>query len=1188
MKRPEKQGPARKALSLLLALCLCLCLLPAAALAEEPGSQTPEAAEPDTAQQMQEADGPAAEPEEEPLETASAERTYDAGDATVILPVTGGNLSFDTSTGTVTACDVTVTAAEVPPVIGGVSVKAVGQNAFYGCTALTSVTLPSGVTAIGQGAFNGCAALTSVTLPSGLKDIGQSAFYGCKALSSVKLPSGLTAVGQSAFYGCKALSSVKLPSSLTAVGRNAFNGCDSLTKVVYSGGVRDWLEISFSDSCSNPLCCGAALWIGGSRVEELAVPAGMTVVGAYAFNGCSSLKSVTIPSGVTEIGDGAFCDCTALASASIPSGVERIGEAAFRRCTSLKTAKLAAGVKEIGEYAFSGCTAMTSVTLPAGVETIGQFAFNSCSALTAVKIPAGVTRIEKRTFSKCSKLKSIRIPKSVTFVGTEAFQGCNSLTKVEYLGGLKDWVGISFSGVISTPLCSGAELWIGGARVENAVIPSGVTKIGNYAFSGCKDLKSVTIPAGVTDIGCGAFYGCTGLTGMEIPSGVTTIRMSTFTGCTGLKSMTLPSGMTEIGMQAFSGCTGLTSVTIPSSMGKIGSSAFKGCTSLTAVYFLGNPPTVSGAYSRLNSASFEKDIVTLYYTDVASGWPTSSWMGYRTVMRTVPHLTITAQPQDTAVAKAGDTAQVTVEAVGDGLTYQWYLRAPGDADFSKSSNTRDTYRFAVTEASNGRQVYCVVTDRYGKTVRSDVASVFIAGRGPIIVTQPSSVSMYYANSTASVTMEAVGEGLTWQWYLKDPGSRDFIKSSYTTPVCSFTLTRDISGRLLYCVVTDAGGKSVRSDVVAVRLTSDPPVVLEQPRNVTVAAAGDTARVFLKAVGNGKNLTYQWYLKNPGKTEFSRSSVTGPAYSFTVTEASNGRLLYCEVTDTSGKTVRSDVAAVRIAGSGPVITAQPRNVTVAQAGDMAQVTLSAAGEGLTWQWYLKAPGGREFARSSNVTDTYRFAVTEANSGRQVYCVVTDADGKSVQSDVAVVTLAGSGPVITAQPRDVEVAAAGDTARVTVTAVGDGLTYQWYVKNPAAAEFGKSSVTSAAYSFNVSGASNGRQLYCEVTDSSGKTVRSDNVTVTIAGSGPIITAQPQSVSVAAGETARTAVTAIGDGLTYQWYLKNPGKTEFGQSSVTKAAYSTTMTAAADGRQLYCVVTDANGDSVTSNTVTISMTK
>ncbi len=90
----------------------------------------------------------------------------------------------------------------------------------------------------------------------------------------------------------------------------------------------------------------------------------------------------------------------------------------------------------------------------------------------------------------------------------------------------------------------------------------------------------------------------------------------------------------------------------------------------------------------------------------------------------------------------------------------------------------------------------------------------------------------------------------------------------------------------------------------------------------------------------------------------------------------------------------------------------------------------------------------------------------------------------------------------------------------------------------------------------------------------------------GSGVTITTQPKNYVGAVGSTATATVAASGTGLTYQWYFKNPGSNTFTKSGSKTATYSATLTEANSGRQLYCVIKDSLGNSVTSNTVTMKV--
>ena len=140
-----------------------------------------------------------------------------------------------------------------------------GDYAFSGCSGLTSLTIPSGVTWIDSEAFRGCSGLTNLTLPSSVTEIGDKAFYGCSGLTSLTIPSGVTSIGSEAFSGCSGLTSLTLPSSVTSIGDKAFYSC--------------WM------------------------LNSLTIPSSVTSIGDYAFYGCIRLTSLTIPSGVTKIGE---------------------------------------------------------------------------------------------------------------------------------------------------------------------------------------------------------------------------------------------------------------------------------------------------------------------------------------------------------------------------------------------------------------------------------------------------------------------------------------------------------------------------------------------------------------------------------------------------------------------------------------------------------------------------------------------------------------------------------------------------------------------------------------------------------------------------------------------------------------------------------------------------------------------
>ena len=487
--------------------------------------------------------------------------------------VEGGYLTFDKKTGTVTDCDSSVTKANIPHTIKGVTVTSIGEEAFYGCISLTSVTIPDSVTSIGG-----------------------SAFYNCKSLTSVTIPGSVTSIDKDAFCFCRSLTSVTIPDSVTSIGRYAFSYCESLTSVT--------------------------------------IPDSVTSIGDYAFYGCKSLTSVAIPDSVTCIGNCAFWKCSSLASVTIPDSVTSIGEYAFSDCKSLTSVTIPDSVTSISNYTFGSCTSLTSVTIPDSVTSIGEFAFRYCKSLTSVAIPNSVTSIGERAFSECTSLTSVTIPDSVTSIGVGAFASCTSLTGIWVAEGnshySSDASGVLFSKDKTTLVqCPGA--------FAACTIPDSVTSIVGYAFAGCTSLTNVTIPDSVTSIGSHAFSYCKSLTSVTIPDSVTSIGGSAFGNCTSLTSVTIPDSVTSIGDWAFSHCTSLTSVTIPDSVTSIGDWAFASCTSLTDVYYAGSEAqwkAISISSNRnddLLTANIHYNYVshTHSYKDVVTA-PTCTEKGYTT------------------------------------------------------------------------------------------------------------------------------------------------------------------------------------------------------------------------------------------------------------------------------------------------------------------------------------------------------------------------------------------------------------------------------------------------------------------------------------------------------------------------------------------------------------------------------
>lgn len=216
--------------------------------------------------------------------------------------------------------------------------KTIGPYAFWGCTSLSSLVIPNGVTTIKRHAFLQTG-LTSISVPDSVTSIEEGAFANCESLTEVNLPNSITTLSNGIFLGCKALTSVTIPNSITSIEYKAFANCISLTSIT--------------------------------------IPNSVKIIGSYTFGGCKALTSVHFLNGsnLTTIETLAFVFCQSLTSISIPNGVTTIEKEAFKYCESLSEVIIPNSVHTIKEETFMGCNKLRTLTLGSGIKHIEWKAF---------------------------------------------------------------------------------------------------------------------------------------------------------------------------------------------------------------------------------------------------------------------------------------------------------------------------------------------------------------------------------------------------------------------------------------------------------------------------------------------------------------------------------------------------------------------------------------------------------------------------------------------------------------------------------------------------------------------------------------------------------------------------------------------------------------------------------------------
>ena len=359
-----------------------------------------------------------------------------------------------------------------------------------------------------------------------------------------------------------------------------------------------------------------------------------------------------------------------------------------------------------------------------------------------------------------------------------------------------------------------------------------------------------------------------------------------------------------------------------------------------------------------------------------------------------------------------------------------------------------------------------------------------------------------------------------------------------------------------------------------------PYITDQPKNVKTAV-GRSVRFEVKAAGS--NLRYQWYFKKKSASGWSlwNDHVDSVTYG-TANDTWDGIQVRCEITDGKGMVLTSNAAVVTLVDP-PVITSQPRNVTIAP-GAVANFEITAQGNGIKYQWYFKKKGGSDW----NLWNKHTSAATSGTAndswdGMQVFCRVTDSNGIFTDSDAARVTLKQT-VFITSQPENVRTAP-GLTVTFSVKASGSGLSYQWYYKKQGAVVWSLWKLhTESTANITANDTWDGMKVYCRVTDSTGAFVNSDSATVTLVPQVRIIRS-PDDSHTAVGRSVSFTVIAKGEGLRYQWYYK---KADASVWSVWSKHTQPTVTSIAaeswNGMLVRCKVTDFADRSVYSSSAKI----
>jgi len=560
-----------------------------------------------------------------------------------------------------------ITLTDILTVSLGTNVKSIA-GVFKGATALTTVTFApsSQVISIGESAFEDATALTSINIPNFITSIGKSAFKDATDLTLINIPNLVTTIGESAFENAATLTNVNFNTSssqLTTIGPNAFKGAKSLQSITIPALVDNIDPTAFSLDQNEVMSSLTSITVdpnnitysavdgvlfniithtlfrypSGKTQTSYAIPASVTIIGAYAFQGASSLTSITIPESVASIGAKAFQRVSSLTSITIPKSVTYIGTDAFTG-SGLTTVifEILANLKTLGAVSpnntgftidtgqnFYGATPVTvsigttftlqtgttpqtittqiidihgslilenyginkanilTVSVGTNVTSIGDNAFNSATALTTVTFESWrVINIGKNAFYNASQLMSINIPKSVQTIGKYAFLDAAKLAEVTF-------VDPDQSQLISI----GNQAFYSANKLQTITIPKRVTSIGDQVFTpgpgGVSSLTSIIVDSDNSTYSSdiyGVLFDIDKKTLIQYPNGNVNNYYIIPNKVPNTSQNTVPIQVTSIGAQAFQFKSNLRSITIPASVTHIDPLAFY-ASDITTVIF---------------------------------------------------------------------------------------------------------------------------------------------------------------------------------------------------------------------------------------------------------------------------------------------------------------------------------------------------------------------------------------------------------------------------------------------------------------------------------------------------------------------------------------------------------------------------------------------------------------------------
>lgn len=587
---------------------------------------------------------------------------------------------------------------------------------------------------------------------------------------------------------------------------------------------------------------------------------------------------------------------------------------------------------------------------------------------------------------------------------------------------------------------------------------------------------------------------------------------------------------------------------------------------------------ISGAGSNtlpLNNVSLSQN--NYRYRVIVSNDCPSSVTSTAALLTVSSPATLNTQPQPQTTC-AGNPVTFSANASGSNLGYQWQVSTDGGATFvNLPGETGSSLTLSSPSGSlSGNQYHLVITDC--------TPAGLVSANATLTVSEPASITTPPANNSACegspVTFSAVcsGTALTFQWQVSTDGGTTWTdiaganSSQYT--ISSAIPVLDGNRYRVRVNGTDCPGEVISA---AALLTVGNTATINASPSSTTACSGQSATFTVSAAGTG--LTYQWQVSTDGGATWTDlSGETNATLTLnSVSAAQNGNQYRVQVSSACSATAQASAAAPLLVLTAPAITAQPAPVTLCVNGN-ATFSAGASGTGITYQWQVSADGGATWNDIPGETSpTLSLTGVTSSQDNQRYRVqVTSSDCGSLFSEGALLDVETPAS-ITALTGNLNLCE-GEDSVLTVSATGNGLSYQWQRSTDGGTNYSDiAGATASTYDLGaVTNSMSGNRYRVKISQPACGDILSTEATLTVFAAPTVsITASPSAV-IALGQSIILTANSNPPAVSYQW---------FRNGSVVTGQTGNTLSVNQNALGNYTVLcTDNNGCSANSSSLNV----